>query len=56
MIGNGKFDKSYGTCKDVSLALQGLQITSDFFPLELGSNDVILGMNWLCTLDDTCVN
>lgn len=55
-MGNEKFDKSYGTCKDISLALQGLQITSDFFSFESGSTDVILGMKWLCTLGDMHVN
>lgn len=36
--------------KDISLHLQGIQIIDDFLPLELGSSDVILGIQWLETL------
>lgn len=45
-----------GSCPDVRLELQGCSITSSFLPIELGSVDVILGIQWLETLGDTKVN
>ncbi|GKG09428.1 putative mitochondrial protein, partial [Tanacetum coccineum] len=50
MLGNGGFEESVGLCKGVVLSLSGLQIIEDFFPFELGSTDVILGIKWLQTL------
>nr|GEV22215.1 putative mitochondrial protein [Tanacetum cinerariifolium] len=35
---------------------QGLQVVDDFFPLELGSTDFILGMKWLQTLGEMTIN
>lgn len=43
-------------CKGVGLSLAGLEIVEDFLPLELGSSDVILGMQWLGTLGGLHVN
>lgn len=43
-------------CKRVVLSLQNLEVVEDFFPLKLGSSDVILGMKWLATLGGTQVN
>ena len=45
-----------GLCDDLELKLQGCTIVSSFLPLELGSADVILGMQWLETLGDMKVN
>ncbi|XP_071714502.1 uncharacterized protein [Rutidosis leptorrhynchoides] len=56
MMGNGKFDKSQGVCRGVVLSLPELQVFEDFFPMELGSTDVILGMKWLQTLGEMTVN
>ncbi|KAI3522148.1 hypothetical protein L1887_11628 [Cichorium endivia] len=56
MLGNGGFDKSIGICKNVSLSLPGYQLVHDFYPLDLGGTDVILGITWLETLGDTRVN
>ncbi|GJZ25780.1 ty3-gypsy retrotransposon protein [Tanacetum coccineum] len=56
MLGNGKFDKSQGICKGVLITFPELQILEDFYPLDLGSTDVILGIKWLDTLGDTSVN
>ena len=56
MMGNGRFEQSFGLCKGVVLALPELQIVEDFFPLKLGSTDVILGMKWLQTLGETSNN
>ena len=33
-------------CKDVVLTLQELTIVESFLPFELGSTDVVLGMQW----------
>ncbi|XP_013614992.1 PREDICTED: uncharacterized protein LOC106321225 [Brassica oleracea var. oleracea] len=45
-----------GRCKPLELTLQGCKITSTFLPLELGSVDVILGIQWLETLGNMKVN
>ena len=37
-------------CKGVMLQLQDIEVKTDFLPLNLGSADVILGMQWLETL------
>ncbi|GJS78142.1 putative mitochondrial protein [Tanacetum coccineum] len=50
MLGNGKIENSYGLCKQVVLTLHELQVVDDFYPLELGSTDMILGIKWLQTL------
>lgn len=52
-LGNGGVDRSIGICKNVLLSLPGYDLTHDFYPLELGSTDVILGIAWLQTLGDT---
>lgn len=43
-------------CKGVVLTLQNIEIMEDFLLLELGSTDVILGMQWLETLRGMQVN
>ena len=35
------------------LQLQGITIVEDFLPLPLGSINVILGLKWLATLEET---
>ena len=55
-LGNGTTEKSYGVCKGIKLQLPELLVTEDFFPLELGSTDVILGLTWLRKLGNTRVN
>ncbi|PWA91318.1 Ty3/gypsy retrotransposon protein [Artemisia annua] len=55
-LGNGKIDNSYGLCRQVVLTLHDLQVIDDFYPLELGSTDMILGIKWLQTLGDMTVN
>nr|GEW09177.1 putative mitochondrial protein [Tanacetum cinerariifolium] len=56
MLGNKKFEKSRGICKGVLITFPELQILKDFYPLDLGSTHVILGIKWLQTLGDTLVN
>lgn len=43
-------------CKGVVLTLQNIEIMEDFLPLELGSADVNLGMQWLEMLGGMQVN
>ncbi|GKC26546.1 hypothetical protein Tco_1033840, partial [Tanacetum coccineum] len=56
MLGNMKFEQCLGLCKGAVLALPELQIVEDYFPLKLGSTDVILGIKWLQTLGETSNN
>lgn len=45
-----------GICKNVKILVQGFEIFDDFFSLELGSLDVILGVQWLEKLGTVMVN
>ena len=45
--GTGEAVQGKGICKDVVLTLQELTIVESFLPIELGSKDVVLGMQWL---------
>ncbi|KAL2543175.1 Eukaryotic aspartyl protease family protein [Abeliophyllum distichum] len=47
LMGTGLTVKGEGMCKEVVLRLQNFELVEDFLPLELGSSDVILGMQWL---------
>lgn len=44
MLGTGQSFQATGICKGVVLNLSSLTIVNDFFPLSLGSADVILGV------------
>lgn len=48
-IGNGTRCKGKELCKMVELRLNKLIIVADFLVVELGSVDVVLGMQWLDT-------
>ena len=48
--------RTEGTCKNLLLMLQDIEIIEDFLPLDLGSADVILGMQWLENLGMMQVN
>ncbi|GKD35000.1 putative mitochondrial protein, partial [Tanacetum coccineum] len=52
ILGNGKVEKSQGIYKGVLVTFPEMRIIEDFFPFELGSTDVILGIKWLETLED----
>lgn len=55
-LGNGKTETSAGICRSVKLNLKGHLVTEDFYSLELGSTDIILGVEWLRQLGETRVN
>ncbi|KFK23991.1 hypothetical protein AALP_AAs48021U000700 [Arabis alpina] len=56
VTGTGLTVQGRGVCKDVELHLQGLVVVAPFLPLELGSADVILGIQWLGSLGDMRCN
>ncbi|PON51235.1 hypothetical protein PanWU01x14_217960 [Parasponia andersonii] len=55
-MGTGLFMRGTGVCKGVALTLQSIGVVDDFFPSELGSADVILGMQWLTSLGNMQIN
>lgn len=47
-LGNGEAIRGGVVCKEVRLQLDGgVEVIKDFLPLNLGSSDVILGIQWL---------
>lgn len=55
-VGNRQQVKSKGRCKEVELWIDKLNITQDYFLFDLGSVDVVLGLEWLETLGDIQAN
>ncbi|KAK9037178.1 hypothetical protein V6N11_022099 [Hibiscus sabdariffa] len=55
-VGTGQRVKCMGSCKQVELWIDGLQIIQDYFLFNLGSADVVLGLEWLETLGDIQAN
>ena len=55
-LGNGDNIPTTGICRGVRLHLQGVEIIEDFIPLQLGSTNVILGIQWLETIGGTYIN
>ena len=47
MLGMGKNVMGRGECREVKVCLEAIEIQEDFFPLELGNSNVILGIQWL---------
>ena len=45
-----------GVCRQVKLCFENLEILADFFPIPLGSSEVILGYQWLATLGESYIN
>ncbi|CAH9107328.1 unnamed protein product [Cuscuta epithymum] len=55
-IGNGKLISNYGRCEGMKLNVQGNEIQQNFYMLELGGTDMVLGLEWLTNLGDMEVN
>lgn len=50
MVANGDRVYSFGCCKKVTLTLQGMFITIDFYLLSFQGCEMVLGAHWLRTL------
>nr|XP_016495663.1 PREDICTED: uncharacterized protein LOC107814725 isoform X3 [Nicotiana tabacum] len=55
-VGNGQHVKSMGSCKEVELWIDEMRLIQDYFLFDLGSADVVLGIEWLETLGDIQAN
>jgi hypothetical protein len=49
-VANGDSIQSEGQCSGVSLKVQGVILTTEFYILTLGGCDMVLGVQWLRTL------
>lgn len=56
VLGTRLVEQSRGLYCGLILTVQGVQVTKDFLPLDLGSTNIILGMQWLHTLGETRIN
>ncbi|KAK9068701.1 hypothetical protein SSX86_012816 [Deinandra increscens subsp. villosa] len=55
-IGNGDILRCNKLCKNISLQLSDLKVTQDFYMFALGGADVVLGIQWLATLNTVQAN
>ncbi|KAJ0442677.1 putative nucleotidyltransferase, Ribonuclease H [Helianthus annuus] len=55
-IGNGDIIRCNQLCKDVSVKLTDLTIVQDFYPFSIGGADLVLGIQWLSTLNTVQAN
>ena len=55
-MGNGDEIRTFGVCRGLCLQLLEMKVIADFFPLKLGTSDMILGFQWLATLGDSMMN
>ncbi|XP_022881659.1 uncharacterized protein LOC111398794 [Olea europaea var. sylvestris] len=55
-VGTGIAVKGKGKCQGVVFYMQFVLVVEDYLPIELGSSDMILGMQWLSTLGTVQVN
>lgn len=45
-----------GMCKQLELVVQGILIMQQFYIMELGGIDLVLGMEWLASLGNVKAN
>ena len=55
-IGNGTKCREIGVCRKVEMKLKGLTVVTNFLAIDLGSVDVVLGMQWLGTIKTMKIN
>nr|GEU97349.1 retrotransposon Gag domain, retroviral aspartyl protease [Tanacetum cinerariifolium] len=55
-IGNGDVIRCGQICKNLPVQINDLKITQDFHPFSLGGADLVLGIQWLATLNTVQVN
>ena len=56
ILGSGTAVKGKGVCRDVEVQMEGWKVNDSFLPLQLGGVDMILGMQWLHSLEVTEVD
>ncbi|MCH90134.1 hypothetical protein A2U01_0011042, partial [Trifolium medium] len=55
-VGNGEKVSNQGVCRNLTFQLQGVQFQQNFFLMELGGTDMVLGMDWLASLGNIEAN
>lgn len=55
-LGNGERIYGEGECQQVQIIVQGYNVCENFLVLELGSSDMILGVQWLEKLGEVMTN
>ncbi|GKB78344.1 retrotransposon gag domain, retroviral aspartyl protease [Tanacetum coccineum] len=55
-IGNGDFVRCSHICKNLTVQVNELKIVQDFFPFSIGGADLVLGIQWLETLNTVQAN
>jgi len=55
VAGGGKLC-SQGVCKGVKIKCQGVELTTDLHLLPIGGYQIVLGVDWLLTLDEMFLN
>lgn len=55
-IGNGDIIRCGQICKNLSAQVDDLKIVQDFHPFSLGGADLVLGVQWLATLNTVQAN
>ncbi|GJX11480.1 retrotransposon gag domain, retroviral aspartyl protease [Tanacetum coccineum] len=55
-IGNGDVIRCSKVCRDLSIQLGGLKVVQDFYPFSIGGADLVLGIQWLATLNTVQMN
>ncbi|GJX59436.1 ty3-gypsy retrotransposon protein [Tanacetum coccineum] len=55
-IGNGDVIRCSKVCRDLSIQLGGLKVVQDFYPFSIGGADLVLGIQWLATLNTVQAN
>lgn len=55
-LGSGELVSNQGVCQDVAFVVQGITFHQNFFMMNLGGTEVVLGMDWLASLGDIEAN